>query len=157
MKKIILLILTLGLILDARATNWTNYPFATPGASDTFLFAVLTTNQFGAPTNAQISAPDLVNWIKTNSPVAAVANPLVSGVNYTSPAASGWLTVNFVFTNAATATLTNLTTGSAQRVGAVNAIGTNYDSVLMKLAATNVVVFTNTTSGVGILSSQWQP
>ena len=48
MKKIILLILTLGLILDARATNWTNYPVATPGASDTFLFAVLTTNQFGA-------------------------------------------------------------------------------------------------------------
>ena len=157
LKTLCLALLALILVLDARATNWTNYPFAMPGTNDTFLFGVLTTNQFGAKTNAQISRDDLTLFFATNTPILRVVNPLTNGLNYTTPATRGWLTVNVVVTNSGVAWLTNLTTTASQFVGALNNVGTNYVSYYMRVGPNDVVLLTNKVAGVGILSSRWQP
>jgi len=155
--KKILVAAVLSLASLAGAVNWTNYPVGTPLPGDTFLFGALTTNQFGAPTNSQITASNLVAWIGNNPPNARTANPLTSGVNYTSPPIPGWLTLNVIYTNTSSALLTNLTTGARQYCGAVNAQGTNYESVYLRTASNNIVLFTNQAGVVPVLSSQWQP
>lgn len=155
--KKILAIASLTLATVAGAVNWTNYPVGLPAPGDTFLFGALTTNQFGCPTNGQIAATNLGAWLANNPTAARVANPLTSGINYTSPPIPGWLTLNVIVTNSAVAAFTNLTTGANQYAGAINALGTNYESVTMRTASNNIVLFTNKTGVVPILSSQWQP
>jgi hypothetical protein len=156
MKKTILALIA-GIAGHVQAANWTNYPFATPGPNDTFLFAVLTTNQFGVVTNAQIIVSNLSTFFATNIPYAAVTNPLTSGVNYTSPPTRGFLTVNVVVTNSGTAVFTNRTSTAVQLVGSLNGTGTNYHSIYMRTGPGDVVLFTNGAAGVGVLSSRWQP
>lgn len=148
----------LGLLaVQVSAVNWTNYPVITPLPADTFIFGALTTNQTGAMTNGQITLTNLGAAIANNPTVTRIANPLTSGVNYTSPPIPGWLTVNVIYTNSSSALFTNLTTGAQQLAGAINAVGTNYESVYLRTASNNVVLFTNKAGTVPILSSQWQP
>ena len=77
LKKIATIGALCGLVVSACAVNWTNYPAALPSPGDTFIFGVLTTNQFGVVTNAQITFQLLASnvlvqagGLKTNSPVA---------------------------------------------------------------------------------------
>ena len=159
MKKFITIIglAVLAGITPASATNWTNYPTGIPGHTDTFLFATTTTNQFGNPTNSQITADGLTQFVSTNTPYTFVANPLTNGMNYTSPPVRGFLTVNVVVTNNGTAWLTNRTTTFSESIGAINRpAATNYDLLLMRAGPGDVFMFTNF-SGVGIISSRWQP
>ena len=156
MKKITLSIL-MFIACFAHATNWTNYPFATPLPGDTFLFGVLTSAQLGAPTNAQITTTNLQHFFETNLIYTHISNPLTSGLNFTSPPTRGFLTVNVIATNNGMAWLTNLTTTSCQYIGAVNNIGTNYDSITVRIGPRDVLLFTNRVAGVGILSSHWNP
>ena len=160
-KTLLKKIATIGtlcvLAVSAHAVNWTNYPPALPSPGDTFIFGVLTTNQFGVVTNAQITTTNLAGALANNPPFTRVVNPLVSGVNYTSPPMPGWLTVNLIYTNSSSAWLTNLTTGANQFCGSVLALGTNYESVYLRTASNNVVLFTTKVGVLPILSSQWQP
>ena len=158
MKKLFLTLgATVALAISAAAVNWTNYPFVTPLPGDTFIFGVLTTNQTGNPTNAQITLTNLGAVLANNPTVTRISNPLVSGLNYTSPPIPGWLTVNLIYTNSSYAALTNLTTGANQFAGALTAVGTNYESIYLRTASNNVVLFTNRVGTVPIISSQWQP
>ena len=159
MKKFII---TIGLALVAGvtyATNWTNYPVGVPAHTDTFLFGTATTNQFGNPTNAQITADGLTYFANTNiSTLAAfVANPLTNGVNFTSPPVRGFLTLNLIVTNNGTAWLTNKTTGFNEAIGSISSpAATNFDLLFMRTGPADVFMFTNF-SGVGVVSSRWQP
>ena len=48
--------------LSVSAENWTNYPFGTPSLTDTFVFGSPSTK-----TNLQITAPNLVEYVKSRS------------------------------------------------------------------------------------------
>jgi hypothetical protein len=155
--KKILLAAALSLASLAGAVDWTNYPVGVPQPGDTFLFGALGTNQFGCPTNGQIAATNLGAWLANNPASSRVVNPLASGVNYTSPPIPGWLMVNVIYTNSSAARITNLTTAASQTLGAINALGTNYESVYVRTASNNIVLFTNVAGVVPIQSSSWQP
>lgn len=157
LKKIAIAAAAGVVTFSAHAVNWTNYPIITPLPGDTFLFGAVTTNQTGALTNGQITLTNLGAAIANNPTVTRIANPLTSGVNYTSPPIPGWLTVNVIYTNSSSAALTNITTGANQFAGALNAVGTNYESIYLRTASNNVVLFTNRVGTVPIISSQWQP
>ena len=161
MKRIVTIIGLMLVTALARAEYWTNYPALIPNPSDTFLFAALP-DANGNPTNAQIAATNLAKWFNTNVIYAHVSNPLgAGGINYTTPPIRGYLTLNMVVTNSGVALLTNLTTTSYQMCGSLNSTGTNYDSYYMRTSPSDIIQFTNKTvaasSGVGILSSHWNP
>lgn len=77
MKKLILIFALALAALPIMATNWTNYPYATPNTNDTFLFGSIS-----GKTNYQWSVGAMLNWFQTNLNFTsnAVTNnqPLVS-------------------------------------------------------------------------------
>ncbi len=96
--------------------------------------------------------------ISNSAPLVRVANPLTSGGNYTNPPTQGFITVNCVFTNgASSATLSNVTTGANILIGSVTTTsGTNYANATIRVGPSEVVLFTNISGTLPILSSEWR-
>lgn len=76
------------------------------------------------------------------------------------PAQAAFLMVNLVVTNGGQMMITNFTTGDVKFVGNVAPLtvagGTNDFLVTLRLGASDVIGFTNTVAGVGILNAEWR-
>jgi hypothetical protein len=91
------------------------------------------------------------------APLARVANPLVSGGQYTTPNAQGVVVANLICTNAAFGWFTNYTTHFAEYIGAVTQNGTNYQTHILRTAPGDIVGITNKIGTLNINASEWRP
>jgi len=110
-----------------------------------------------AQTNGTLVTPTVSGTLTNTTTLIRVANPLTSGSLYTNPAyVPGLLTLTVLCTNNANGALSNATTTQYWPLGSVTGVGTNYQTQTIRVGPSEVVVLTNVTAVLNLISSEWR-